>query len=111
NAEWVKKNTSAISEELVRLEKYGVLSDLALQYCSRAYLSESMGGDREKTMQCLTNVFKKRAAVLEARESGREDMTIENTLISHVKAIKVPRHVARAMRDQLRNKIDLELKS
>lgn len=111
NGEWVKKNTEGINEELVRLEKYGVLSDLALRYCSGAYLAERTGGDREKTMQCFLNVFKKRAAVLEARERGREGMTIENTLISHVKDIKVPRHVALAMRDQLRNKINLELKA
>lgn len=111
NSEWALKNKTEINEELVRIEKYGVLTDLAMQYCSHSYLAEKTGGDREDTMKCLEAVFKKRAAVLKARQEGREDITFENILRSHLQDISVPRVVILSLREQLRNQVQIELKT
>ncbi|HEY1079383.1 MAG TPA: hypothetical protein VGE46_04775 [Bdellovibrio sp.] len=111
NAEWISKSTKEINEELERVQKFGILTDLALQYCTTSYLAEKNGGDREKTMQCLTTVFQKRAAVIEARERGDEDVSFENIRSSLLSSLPVPRHAVLALRAQMRTKIGEELQA
>lgn len=110
NAEWIQKNQSGIVEELARVQKYGVLEDVAMKYCGVHFLAETYGGDREKTMECLGSVYLKRAAIVESRENGREEISYEIIQRNSLRKMSVPRSALLALREQMRNKIASELR-
>lgn len=111
NADWVQKNQSGIREELERIQKVGALQDWAIKYCGRHYLLEAQGGDREKTMECLSAVYRKRAAIVEARDRGLEDLNFESIQRATLKEMSVPRSALLSLREQVRNRVNQELKT
>lgn len=109
NAEWIQKNQSDIADELARIQKFGVLENEAMKYCAAHFLSELNGEDREKTMECLGRVYLKRAAIVESREEGREEISYEAIQRQSLRKMSVPRSALLALREQMRNKIASEL--
>lgn len=100
---WTESHKKEISDEIRRQEKMGSFVTQVIDRCGAQYLSETKDpSSRELTDKCIASVIKKRAAVVQLRSAGQNDIPDIKIPVGVLSDIEISRNKMSLTRQEMR---------
>lgn len=98
---WTKNNKSQISAEIKRQKIVGSFDKIVFQQCASTYIKYNY----DKTGQCIEDVIKKRAAIVELRAQNKEDINEKHFSVKNWDEQKIDPVKVHSLRQSIRRQI------